>query len=52
MRSGNLVSGLGFAFIINGGHSLIGGGDYLLNCVGWASKSSICPSALDKMRPW
>ena len=28
MRSGNLVSGRGFAFIINGGHSLIGGGDY------------------------
>ena len=28
MRSGNLVSGPGFAFIINGGHSLIGGGDY------------------------
>ena len=28
MRSGNLASGPGFAFIINGGHSLIGGGDY------------------------
>ena len=26
-RSGNLVSGPGFAFIISGGHSLIGGGD-------------------------
>ena len=29
MRSGNLVSGPGFAFIINAGHSLIGGADYL-----------------------
>ena len=28
MRSGNLVSGPGFAFIINGGLSLIGGADY------------------------
>ena len=30
MWSGNLVSGPGFAFIINGGHSSIGGGDYWL----------------------
>ena len=28
MRSGNLVSGPGFAFIVNGGHSSIGGADY------------------------
>ena len=28
MRSGNLVSDPRFVFIINGGHSLIGGGDY------------------------
>ena len=28
MRSANLVSGPGFAFILNGGHSFIGGGDY------------------------
>ena len=33
MWSGNLVSGPGFAFIINGGHSLIGGGDYLVPVV-------------------
>ena len=35
MRSGNLVSGPGFAFIINGGHSLIGGGD----CQSWQASS-------------
>ena len=29
MWSGNLVPGPGFAFIINWGHSLIGGADYL-----------------------
>ena len=34
MRSGNLVSGPGLAFIINGGHSLIGGPDYLC-CLSW-----------------
>ena len=28
MWSGNLVPGPGFAFIINWGHSLIGGADY------------------------
>ena len=28
MWSGNLVPGPGFAFIINWGHSLIGGRDY------------------------
>ena len=28
MWSGNLVPGSGFAFIINWGHSLIGGADY------------------------
>ena len=31
MRSGNLALGPGFAFIINGGHSLIGGGDHMRN---------------------
>ena len=31
MWSGNLVPGPGFAFIINWGHSLIGGADYTLN---------------------
>ena len=30
MRSGNLVSGPGFAFIIHGDHSLIGGADYIM----------------------
>ena len=30
MWSGNLVPGSGFAFIINWGHSLIGGADYLV----------------------
>ena len=33
MWGGNLVSGPGFAFIINGGHSLIGGGYYVATSV-------------------
>ena len=37
MRSGNLVSGPGVAFIINGGHSLIGGGDYSAGSTGGAA---------------
>ena len=34
MWSGNLVPGPGFAFIINWGHSLIGGRDYVSGRVG------------------
>ena len=33
MWSGNLVPGSGFAFIINWGHSLIGGADYREHCM-------------------
>ena len=51
MWSGNLVSGPGFAFIINGGHSLIGGGDYFEHFRASATEQPARPGTLKEARP-